>query len=75
MRAWRPSAGQLSARLQPAERSGKRTVLAGLRILAVSAMKWTPANTITSASVFSAAWASARLSPRKSATSWMSASW
>ncbi len=41
-----------SASEQPARRSGIRTVFAGFTILAVSAMKWTPAMTITSASVF-----------------------
>ena len=56
------SGGQLSAREQPASKSGSKTNLSRLRILAVSAMKWTPANTITSASV-SAAW---RESPRES---------
>ena len=36
---------------QPASGSGIRTVLSGERIEAVSAMKWTPQNAITSASV------------------------
>ena len=40
------AAGQLSARLQPACRSGSSTRLSGLRILAVSAMKWTPQKTM-----------------------------
>ena len=39
LKAAKASAGQASARLQPASRSGISTVLAGLRILAVSAMK------------------------------------
>jgi hypothetical protein len=39
---------------QPAPRSGSNTVLSGDRILAVSAMKWTPQNTIVSASVTAA---------------------
>ena len=44
-----------AAREQPASRSGKSTFLSGERIAAVSAMKWTPQKTITSASV-AAAW-------------------
>ena len=40
---------------QPASRSGISTVLSGLRIVAVSAMKWTPQKTIVAASV-AAAW-------------------
>jgi hypothetical protein len=47
------------------------TVFSGLRILAVSAMKWTPHSTITSASVLAPSCASPRLSrPRMSATPW-----
>jgi hypothetical protein len=46
------------------------TVLAGFSSLAVSAMKWTPASTITSASTFIASRASARLSPTMSETQW-----
>ena len=34
---------------QPASRSGRSTVFSGDRIFAVSAMKWTPQNTMTSA--------------------------
>ena len=49
-----------------------RTVLDGLRILAVSAMNVTPQNTMTSASVMLAFKASPRESPTKSATSWTS---
>ena len=52
-RSW--SAVIESAREQPAFRSGSSTVLPGLRIEAVSAMKWTPQKAITSASV-AAAW-------------------
>src|SRR5512143_467012 len=48
---WKAGAGHPSAREHPALRSGSRTCLPGERILAVSAMKWTPAKTITSASV------------------------
>ena len=59
-----------SARVHPAAGSGISTVLAGLMILAVSAMKWTPASTITSASVAAACWARARESPVRSATPW-----
>ena len=55
---------------QPARRSGISTRLAGLRSLAVSAMKCTPASTITSASTFMASRAKARLSPTMSATPW-----
>ena len=40
---------------QPASGSGISTVFSGERILAVSAMKWTPQKTIASASV-AAAW-------------------
>ena len=49
---------------QPASRSGIRTVLSGDSTEAVSAMKWTPQNSITSASA-SAAW---RESPSESPT-------
>src|ERR1700753_1229863 len=52
--AFQPRSGSAvieSARLQPASRSGIRTFLSGERIEAVSAMKWTPQNTITSGSV------------------------
>ena len=55
---------------QPASRSGISTVLSGFSNLAVSAMKWTPASTITWASVRAASRASARLSPTMSATVW-----
>ena len=55
---------------QPARRSGISTVFSGERIFAVSAMKWTPASTMTSASVFAPCCASASESPTKSATPW-----
>ncbi len=45
----------MSASEQPASRSGISTVFCGHRIDAVSAMKCTPQNTITSASVAAAA--------------------
>ncbi len=48
-------AGHPSASEQPASRSGTTTIFVGLRILAVSAMKWTPAKQMTSASVLRAA--------------------
>ena len=48
------SGGHDSESEQPASRSGKITRLVGLMIFAVSAMKWTPQNKITSASVFAA---------------------
>jgi hypothetical protein len=69
------SPGQPSAREHPAAMSGTTTMRSGFRIFAVSAMKWTPAKRMTSASVFFAACASWRESPRKSARSWMSPSW
>ena len=49
---------------QPASRSGSRTVFSGLRIEAVSAMKWTPQKAMTS-SERAAAW---RESPSESPT-------
>src|SRR5207245_11019317 len=63
------------AKEHPASRSGIRTVLWGDRILAVSAMKWTPQNTIVSASVSAACRESWRESPTKSATSWIHGTW
>jgi hypothetical protein len=54
----------------PASGSGVRTVFSGDRIFAVSAMKWTPASTMTPAGVFAPYWARARESPVKSATPW-----
>ena len=68
-------AGQPSASEQPASRSGITTTLSGFRIFAVSAMKWTPQNTMTSALVFAAACESWSESPTKSARSWISDSW
>ena len=59
-----------SASEQPALASGISTVFDGLRSLAVSAMKWTPAITITRASLLAASRANARLSPTASATQW-----
>ena len=55
--------------LQPAVGAGKRTVEAGERIFAVSAMKRTPANTNTSALASRALMLSSKESPTKSATS------
>ena len=55
---------------QPERRSGRSTRLAGLSNLAVSAMKWTPANTMVPASTAWASRASAKESPTMSATPW-----
>ena len=63
-----------SASEQPASRSGS-TVLSGHRTEAVSAMKCTPQNAITSASVAAAWRESPSESPTKSATSWTSGTW
>ena len=60
---------------QPASRSGSSTVFSGERIFAVSAMKWTPQNTITSAFVSAACAESASESPTRSATSWIQGTW
>jgi len=60
---------------QPACASGINTVLCGLRILAVSAMKCTPQNTMTSASVAAASRLRPRESPRQSAMSCTSGGW
>ncbi len=65
----------LSAREQPARASGISTVRSGARILAVSAMKYTPQSTITRAELAAASRASASESPTWSATSWISARW
>ena len=46
----------VSAREHPAARSGRRTVLVGDRIAAVSAMKCTPQKAITSAPARAACW-------------------
>ena len=69
------SAGQLSAKEQPAFKSGTSTFLFGQRILAVSPIKCTPHITIISASVLAAHCANARLSPTKSAISCISPDW
>src|SRR5262249_24642211 len=69
--ARRPAASIESASEQPALTSGINTVLSGLRILAVSAMKCTPQNTIVSASLAAAIRDSASESPTWSAMSWM----
>ena len=61
-RSW--SAVIESARLQPASRSGIRTVFSGERIEAVSAMKWTPQKAIASASEAAASRESPSESPR-----------
>jgi hypothetical protein len=55
--------GHESASEQPALRSGRSTFFCGLRIFAVSAMKWTPAKTMMSASVAAACLASPSESP------------
>ena len=59
----------------PASRSGISTVLSGDRIDAVSAMKWTPQNTIASASVAAAWRESPSESPTTCATSCTSGRW
>ena len=51
------------------------TVLSGARILAVSAMKCTPQNTIVDAEESAAMRERARESPVWSATSWIAGSW
>jgi hypothetical protein len=65
----------LSASEHPAARSGIRTVLSGERILAVSAMKYTPARTMVFASEDAAIRERASESPTWSATSWISGAW
>ena len=72
-RSWSASIESLSE--QPAPRSAISTFLSGQRIEAVSAMKWTPQKSITSASVAAAWRESPSESPTKSATSWSSGSW
>ena len=52
--------------------SGRITVFSATRIFAVSAMKRTPQKAITSASVAAALRDRSRLSPTKSARSWIS---
>ncbi len=64
-----------SASEQPARASGISTVLSGLRIFAVSAMKCTPQNTMVEASLAAAIRLSARESPVSSAMSWIAGSW
>ena len=64
-----------SASEQPAAASGMSTVLAGLRIFAVSAMKCTPQKTMTDASTWAATRDSASESPTWSAMSWISDTW
>ena len=59
----------LSASEQPARGSGIKTVRSGARILAVSAMKYTPAKTMVDASLAAAMRDRARESPTWSATS------
>ncbi len=71
----RPSTVTMSAIGQPARKSGMSTVFCGERILAVSAMKWTPQNRMTSASVVAAVRASSSESPVKSAASCTSGRW
>ena len=69
MRRARSAAGAESASWQPAARFGSSTVRDGLTIFAVSAMKWTPQNSMTSASrTLEAISASSSESPTKSAT-------
>ena len=65
----------VSARAQPASKRGSRTVFSGERIEALSAMKCTPAKTMTSAFVFAASKLSASESPVKSAISCTSSRW
>ena len=68
-------AGQPSASEQPASRSGTTTVFSGVRIFAVSAMKWTPQNAMTGRDDSFPFRASSSESPTKSARSWISDSW
>ena len=67
------SAVIMSAIGQPASARGSNTVLPGARMAAVSAMKRTPASTITSAPTVAARRASSRESPTTSATACTSA--
>src|SRR3954454_6818978 len=64
-----------SASEQPAPMSGSSTVFSGESTDAVSAMKCTPQNAMTGASVAAACWERPSESPTKSATSWTSGSW
>ena len=65
----------VSASEQPARSSGMITVLSGLRILAVSAMKCTPQNTMVDWGTVAATRESASESPTWCATSWISGTW
>jgi hypothetical protein len=65
----------LSASEQPARGSGISTVRSGARIFAVSAMKYTPANTMVRAVLAAASRDRASESPTWSATSWISGTW
>ena len=67
----------MSAIEQPAARSGSTTCCVGeVRMSALSAMKWTPAKTMNSASGWAAAcWASLKESPVTSANSMTSSRW
>ena len=62
----------LAAREQPASSEGISTVFSGLSILAVSAIKRTPQNTMGSPSVVAAWRLNSRESPVKSGTEWYS---
>jgi len=64
----------MSAMGQPASATGSSTVRPGARIAAVSAMKCTPQNTMTSASTAAARRDNSSESPVKSAMSCTSAS-
>ncbi len=57
---------------QPASTSGRSTVFPGARTAAVSAMKWTPQKTMSSASRPAALRLSSSESPTKSSASWTS---
>ncbi len=65
----------VAASEHPASRSGIRTRLSGDRMAAVSAMKWTPQKTISSAAVSAARRDSSSESPTKCATSWIHGTW
>ena len=58
----------LAASEQPAFSAGSSTVFFGFRIFAVSAMNFTPQNTMTSASVVAALRLNSSESPTKSGT-------
>src|SRR5690606_24721138 len=63
LKALKASGGEESAKEHPAFKSGKTTVLLGFKILAVSAIKCTPAKTMISASVSAAFCERPKLSP------------